>query len=204
MKQAAGILSSLWYRYAVVQKMLNFLTPDIGLAYIYFEHQQAQSLKPEDYIANLVRQFEEQKEGLSPFIQSVYGRLPSKFEKPDSQALKTFLSDSVKPFNSGIYIILDGFDECKEDGRKTLINSLCSFSSGDNRFRFFIATRPNSDVETLASSIVDFAQIEVTTEKVEQTRDIKQFINGKLSEKKLKAGEGLILSKGIFGKAQGS
>ena len=120
--------------------MLNLCSPDIGLAYIYFDHQQAQSLKPADYIANLVRQLEEQKEGLSMSIQSTFNRLPSKSEKPSLQDLKTFLSDSLKSFNSRIYIILDGFDECEQDGRNFIIDSLSSFILEDRRLRFFIAT----------------------------------------------------------------
>ena len=41
----------------------------------------------------------------------------SKSGKPSLQDFKTFLSDSLKSFSDRISIILDGFDECKEDGR---------------------------------------------------------------------------------------
>ena len=185
--------------------MLSFRTPDIGLAYIYFDHQQAQTLKPADYIANLVRQFEEQKEGLTASIRSAYDQLPLKSQKPDFQALEAFLSNSIESFSSGIYIILDGFDECKEDSRKALIDSLCLLIPRDNRFRFFLATRPNSIVETLTSSFVNLARsIEVTTKKVEQTRDLKQFIDAKLSREYLEDEERLFISDGVFGKAEGS
>ena len=152
-----------------------------------------------------MRQLEEQKEELSTSIQSVFDRLPSKSGKPSLQDLKTFLSDSLKSFRDRIYIILDGFDECKEDGRTAIIDSLCSFIPGDRRLSWFIATRPVSDVKTLESSFGNLARIiEVTTEKVEQSQDIKQFIDGKLVRDNLEIGESLSLSEGIFRKAKGS
>jgi len=185
--------------------VLNLRTPDIGLAYIYFDHQQAQSLKPADYIANLVRQLEEQKEKLSTSIQSKFNQLPSKTGKPSLQDLKTFLSDSLKSFRDRIYIILDGFDECKEDGRTAIIDSICSLIPGDRRLSFFVATRPVSNVNGLESSFGNLARIiEVTTKKAEQSQDIKQFIDGKLFKGNLEIGEPLSLSEGIFRKAEGS
>ena len=185
--------------------MLSCRTPDIGLAYIYFDHQQAQTLKPADYIANLVRQFEKQKQGLTTSIQSFYDKLPLKTERPDLEQLTSFLLDSAKSFSSAIYIIVDGFDECKEDGRKAVVDCLCSLKTANNRFRFLVATRPNNNVQTLASSFSDLARIiEVTTEKFEQTRDLKQFINGKLSGEDLEDEERSFLSKGILEKAAGS
>jgi len=151
-----------------------------------------------------VRQLEEQKEELSTSIQSVFNWLPSKSEKPSLQDLKTFLSDSLKSFHDRIYIILDGFDECKEDGRIAIIDSLCSFIPGDRRLSLLVATRPISDVKTLESAFGNLARIiEVTTKKVEQCQDIKQFIDGKLVRGNLEIGERLSLSEGIFRKAKG-
>ena len=152
-----------------------------------------------------MRQLEEQKEELSTSIQSVFDRLPSKSGKPSLQDLKTFLSDSLKSFSDRIYIILDGFDECKEDGRKAITDCLCSLIPGDRRFNLFIATRPVSNVKTLDSSFGNLVRIiEVMTEKPEQSRDIKQFIDGKLFEGNLEIEERLSLSEGIFRKAKGS
>jgi len=184
--------------------VLNFRTPDTGLAYIYFDHQQAQSLKPADYIASLVRQFEEQKVGLSSSIQNTYDNLVSKSQKPDLQSVKSFLSDSVESFSSVIYIILDAFDECNEDGRKVFVDAIRSFLPRHNRLRFFIATRPNSWMDFLTSSCADQAQlIHVIAGKGTQTEDLTLFIDDKLSRELLREEERVFISQGIIDKAKG-
>jgi hypothetical protein len=197
----------LWYRYTVIENILDFRTPDIGLAYIYFEHQQARSIKPNNYIADLVRQFEEQKEGLSTSVRSKYDKLPSKSQlKPDLQTAKEFLLDSVESFPSGAYIILDGFDECKEDGRRALVDCLRSFNSRDKRFRFFIASRPNSSVDLLASKFGDQARrIEISAGQGDVNGDLKQYVESKLLdvEEELEDGERLFIAEQIIAKAQG-
>ena len=193
------------YRYTVIEHLLDSHTPDTGLAYIYFEHQQAQSLKPKDYIADLVRQFEKQREGLSASVQSKYDKL-SQSQKPDLQTAKECLMDSVEYFTSGLYIILDGFDECKEDGRKALVDCFRSFIPQDKPIRFFIATRPNRSVDFLASKFGDQARrIDVGAGQDEVTRDLKQYVDNKLSEAEgdLDHGESLFISEQIMAKAQG-
>jgi len=169
-------------------------------------HQQAESLKPKDYIADLVRQFEEQKEGLSTSVRRKYDKLLSKSEKPDLQTAKELLLDSVESFTSGVYIILDGFDECKEDGKKALVDCLRSFIPRHKRFRFFIATRPNSSVDLLAVKFADQARcIKVAAGQEEITRDLKRYVDNKLSEAEedLDEGESLFISEQIIRKAQG-
>lgn len=155
-----------------------------------------------------MRQFEEQKERLSASVQREYDRFPSTSQKarPDLQTVKGFLSDSVEYFGAGAYIILDGFDECKEDGRKALVECLRSFIPLDKRFRFYIATRPNSSVDFLASKFAEQAQhIEVSAGQGEITRDLKQYVDNKLSdaEENLEDGESLLISEQIIAKAQG-
>jgi hypothetical protein len=196
----------LWCRYTVIENILDFRTPDIGLAYIYFQHQQARSLKPHDYIADLVRQFEEQKEGLLTSVQSKYDKLTSKSQKPDLQTAKEFLLESVESFPSGAYIVLDGFDECKEDGRRALVDCLHSFISRDKRFRFFVASRPNGSVDLLASRFRDQARrIEISAGQGDVTGDLKEYVETRLldMEEELETGERVFISERIIEKAQG-
>jgi hypothetical protein len=161
-------------------------------------------LKPADYIASLVRQFEEQKEGLSTSVQSTYDKLPSKSQKPDLQALKSFLSESIEYFTAVTYIILDAFDECNEDGRKALVDIVRSLIPRHNRLRFFIATRPNSWMDFLTSRCSDEARlISIIAGKGAQTQDLKNFIDNKLSRELLCEEERALISQGVVDKAQG-
>jgi hypothetical protein len=99
---------------------------------------------------------------------------------------------------------LDAFDECSEDGRRALVDFLCSLQSPENRFRFFIATRPNSNIDSLASAFADEARsIEVTSGNGEQTRDLKHFVDNKLLHEYLTAPEKCFISEGNIEKTQG-
>ena len=153
-----------------------------------------------------MRQFEEQRVGLSSSIQNTYDKIPSKSQKPDLQTLKSFLSDSVGYFSSAIYIILDAFDECNEDGRKAFVEAIRSFLPSHDRLRFFIATRPNSWIDFLTSSCSDQAEcqlIHVAAGKGAQTEDLKHFIDDKLSRELLHEEERAFISQGVLDKAEG-
>jgi hypothetical protein len=153
-----------------------------------------------------VRQFEEQKEGLSTLVQSKYEQLTSKSQEPDLRTAKEFLLESIESFPSGVYIIFDGFDECKEDGRRALVDCLRSFVPRDKRFRFFVASRPNGSVDLLASRFGDEARrIEISSGQRDVTRDLKEYVETRLldMEEELEDGETVFISERIIAKAQG-
>ena len=150
----------------------------------------------------MVRQFEEQKEGLCTSIQSAYDKAKSR--KPDFQSLKSFLTDSIQQFKKCAYIVLDAFDECDEDGRKALVEYIRSCLPGNGLLRFFITTRPNTDVDFLASSFVDQVRlIDVIAGKGAQTRDLEHFIEQHLSRVQLSDKEKSFILQGIIEKAEG-
>ena len=137
-------------------------------------------------------------------IRTVYDKHASKSPKPDFHTLKSFLSESTAYFKSGTYIILDAFDECNEDGRKSLIDAIRSFISRDNRLQFFIATWPNSSIDFLASSFTDRTRrIEIIAGKGAQTQDLEQFVNDRLSREPLGDEERGFISQRIIEKANG-
>jgi len=137
-------------------------------------------------------------------IQTVYDKHASKSPKPDFHTLKSFLSESTAYFKSGVYILLDAFDECKEDGRRALIDAIRSFISRDNRLRFFIATRPNSSIDFLTSSFADQTRrTEIIAGKGAQTQDLEQFVNDRLSKEPLGDEEINFISQHIIEKADG-
>jgi len=150
----------------------------------------------------MVRQFEEQKGGLCTSVQSAYDK--GKFQKPDFQSLKSFLIDSVQQFKKCTYIVLDAFDECHEDGRKALVEYIRSCLPGNSLLRFFITSRPNTDVDFLASSFVDQVRlIDVIAGKGAQTRDLEHFIEQHLSRVHLRDKEKSFILQGIIEKAEG-
>jgi hypothetical protein len=176
----------------------------VGLAFTYFDHKQAELQKPADYIAMLLRQFEQQKEGLTVSLQCTYNDLSKKSVKADLETLKGLLVDSVKSFESRSYIILDGFDECLEDARRRIIETIGLLLSRDDQIYFFIASRPNSNLDVIPSSYPNDTQtIDIIAGKGAQSRDLKSYIFDKLSMESISEKERAFISKGVVEKAQG-
>src|SRR5947207_15078260 len=112
------------FRYGIIQNHINLNAREIGFAFIYFDHQESQSQTPEHYIANLLRQLEQQKQTLTNSVQNIYDELSPKCRRPDLRTLGNLLSTSATSFKSRIYIILDALDECPEDCREKLLDIL--------------------------------------------------------------------------------
>src|SRR5436305_7690386 len=111
------------FSYEVIQTHMNLNTPEIGFAFIYFDHQEAQSQKSTHYIASLLRQLEQQKHTLINSVQNIYEELSPKCRRSDLRTLSNLLSASANSFKSRIYIILDALDECTENCREKLLNA---------------------------------------------------------------------------------
>src|SRR5436305_907620 len=94
------------FSYEVIQTHMNLNTPEIGFAFIYFDHQEAQSQKSTHYIASLLRQLEQQKQTLTNSVQNIYKELSPKCRRPDLRTLSNLLSASANSFMSRTYIII--------------------------------------------------------------------------------------------------
>jgi hypothetical protein len=188
----------------VIQKRLDLSCQDIGLAFIYLDHQAAQSLKPADYVSSLLRQLEQHKETLSPSIKEEYDKLSKRGFKPNLNTLTALLADSVKSFTSRTYIILDAFDECVDSGRRELVEILDSLLSRNDRVYLFITSRPNSHLDAIESSSPNETRtINVVAGDGAQTRDLKRYLDSKLAKERMSDEERVFISQGILKKAQG-
>jgi len=188
----------------VIQKLLDLSCDDVGLAFIYLDHQAAQSLKPADYISSLLHQLEQQKDMLSPFVQEAYDKLYRRGLKPDLQTLKGLLLDSVKSFTSRVYIILDAFDECVDNAKQELAETVDLLLSRNERVYLFIASRPNSHLDAIELSLSNEARtINVIAGEGAQSQDLKSYLDSKLAKQRMSDEEKLFISEGISRKAQG-
>jgi hypothetical protein len=188
----------------VIQKLLDLSCDNIGLAFIYLDHQAAQSLKPADYISSLLRQLERRKGILSQSLQDAYDKLDGTGLKPDLQTLKGLLLDSVEYFTSRTYIILDAFDECVEDGKQEFVETVRLLLSRNDGVYLFIASRPNSYLDDIQSSLPNEAwPINVTAGEGPQSQDLKSYLDSKLAKERMDDEVRLFISEGISKRAEG-
>jgi hypothetical protein len=186
----------------LIQSLFELPSTDYGIAYIYFEHQQAQGQKSSEYIASILRQLEQRTATITPSVRDAYNA--SKSQKPDLEKLKSLLIDSSKSFKVRTFIVLDAFDECTVDGRQQLIDTLESVLPRNNQFSVFISSRPNRSLDDFALSFsAQTKTINIVAGEGAQSDDMRAYINHKLAKERIDTHEKLIISQGIEEKAKG-
>jgi hypothetical protein len=141
---------------------------------------------------------------LSSSVQEAYGKLYCRRLKPDLQTLKGLLLDSVKSFTSRTYIILDAFDECVDHAKRELAETVNLLLSRNERVYLFIASRPNSHLDTIESSSPNEAWIiNVIAGEGAQSQDLKCYLDSKLAKERMSIEERIFISEKISEKAQG-
>lgn len=179
-------------------------SPDIGLAFIYFNYKEAQSREPKEYVASLLRQLEQRKDTLNSSVENVYDILSPRCQKADMRTLRCLLLDSVKSFTSRTYILLDALDECDEHGRQELVETLWPLFSPDHRVYLLIMTRPTVDMDFLLRRFPKKRQtFNIVAGEGPQSQDLKCYIDNKLSKKRIDDDERSFISQRIIQKAQG-
>ena len=127
----------------MIQSLLELSSPDYGLAYLYFDHQQAQAQKASEYIESILRQLEQRTATITPSIRDAYNACRRGSPKPNLQKLKALLIDSSQSFKVRTFVVLDALDECTEDGREQPLDALKFLLSRNDKISLFIASRPN-------------------------------------------------------------
>jgi hypothetical protein len=188
----------------LIQRLLELNSPDYGLAYLYFDHKQAQARKPSEYIASLLRQLEQPKETLTPSLREAFNTLSGRCQRPDLQTLKSLLVDSSQFFKARTFIVLDALDEGTENGAQEILESLKLLLSKNEKISVFISSRPNRHLEYIVLSFsTQTRRINVVAGEGAQSVDVRAYINRKLAKEQMSDDEKLLISRGISEKAKG-
>src|SRR5204862_4620492 len=99
------------------------------------------------------------------------------------------------------YVILDAFDECRDDTKRELSETVDLLLSQYDRVYIFITSRPNSKLEEIASSSPNETRtINIIAGEGAQTQDLKFYLDGKLAKERISVEEKLFIAKGILEK----
>jgi hypothetical protein len=105
---------------------------------------------------------------------------------------------------SRTYIILDAFDECVDNAKRELAETVDSLLSRNERVYLFIASRPNGHLDAIELSLPNEAwTINVIAGEGSQSQDLKSYLDSKLAKQRMSDEEKLFISEGISRKAQG-
>lgn len=87
---------------------------DIGIAYIYFNHQSTRDASIQDLVASLVKQLIPRRSELSQVVIDLYKSHGRKSARPSTDELSSCLRSIVAKL-SRTFIIVDALDECITD-----------------------------------------------------------------------------------------
>ena len=108
----------------------------VGVACVYCEYKQHALQTPTNLLASIWRQLDQWKDESHPDVQDVYNRRARFGTKPTLDELVLILRQEIWR-HSVVYILIDAFDECVDDGlsREILVTKLQEMLA---------AKRPNS------------------------------------------------------------
>jgi len=205
-KPAWGLIG----RYKVIQSLLDSDSTDVGVAYLYFDHKQAQLCTTGDYIASLTRQLQQQAATISSAVLEVFEKCSKKTDgskprRPGFEDLKALFLDSAVSLHTRTYIVLDAFDECSHDVGKELVELLRLLITSNESIYLFVASRPNSNLEAISdsSTLIKTRTINVIAGHGFQNMDLKSFLDHSLGKVSMTEKDRSIVAEGILSKAQG-
>jgi len=114
--------------------------------------------------------------------------------------MKNLLLDSSKSFKSRTDLVLDAFDECTEDGRGELIETIRLLRDQNAGIYLFITSPGNI---LAASSPNTTPTVKVIAGGGAQTQDLKRYLEGKMARERIKDDERAFIDESIVEKAKG-
>ncbi|KAJ7582105.1 ankyrin repeat-containing domain protein [Mycena floridula] len=141
-----GVGKTILASWVIDHLQKDCLRPDVGVAYIFFRYNEANTQDIRALVASILRQLligDTIPDGLKPLYNSF------KDKRPLSQDLNMLVNalDSQIHSYSNVYLVVDAFDECTEDIREDFLSRLRPLT-GSNRLHILVTSRPLLSIES--------------------------------------------------------
>lgn len=169
--------------------------PKSGLGFIYFDYTEA--LTVQEIITSLLEQLVNQHSSMPALLLSQYN-IWAKTERKDRPSDETFVELLIQCISEfpRVFIILDAFDEMKEEERLELIERLQLFCN--SKVNLFITTR-SPHAGFLGQSFPKSAELKITA----QDSDIHEYLSARLRTQPLDPKLKALISTTLQNNAQG-
>lgn len=153
---------------------LHALDDSVGLAFVYYKHQNRESQKFKDVVSAIIKQLSRKKEVLPNSLKELYRQYSRQDELPSQSKLQAQLVNVSESFNQ-VYIIIDALDECSDqEPFLSLITALIQNSS----VKICITSRREQNIRNT------FAKLKCPTLDIEAKRvdqDIAVFVDSEIN-----------------------
>ena len=143
---------------------------DVGIAFLYLKYNETDQTL-DNLLGNLLRQFVQETEFLSPSLLELYEHHRSRSTSPTSNEIVDILTTALESLKEA-FLIVDGLDECDETLRWDLIEQLEKFQP---KLRLLITSR---HLDTISEDLDQFERIEIRA----NPEDIKLYIDHQMKK----------------------
>jgi Cdc6-like AAA superfamily ATPase len=114
----------------------------VGIAYLYCNFQRQQGQKPEQLLANLIKQLAQHQKTFPRSVQELYDRHQQRNTRPLLEELSASLQ-SVGGSYSRVFIVVDALDECQDaNGNRTKLLDHLFGAQSKIGLNLFATSRP--------------------------------------------------------------
>jgi hypothetical protein len=147
------------------------IDPSIGIAYIYCNFRRKDEQKIDDLLASLLKQFIQEQSSVPNSVKTLYNQHKNKRTRPSLDEISKTLN-SVIPYYSRAYIVIDALDECQLSNgcRSTFLSSIFSLQAKTGA-KLFATSRPIPDIQELFKGCLSL-------EILASDEDVGKYLNG--------------------------
>ncbi|PKK54169.1 hypothetical protein CI102_1362 [Trichoderma harzianum] len=177
-----SILSSSVIKYLRDQYVSE---PSTVVSYFYFSFSDPEKQKVDVMLASLTKQICARQTKRSQLMERL-GQYKISGQRPDTETLEAVLLASASEF-ANVYIVIDALDECPllNEQRGKLLTSLRRiFAIAPNKFRFFLTSRKEPDIDNKIRPILsstDKNEIDLLARQYIINWDIIHYIDSQLN-----------------------
>lgn len=147
----------------------------VGIAYLYCDFRRKDQQKPEDLIANLLKQLAQGRPFLPQNVKSLYDNHKGKRTRPSLGSISKTLQ-SVAATYSKVFIIVDALDECQETGgyRAIFLSELFNLQA-ECKVNLFATSRFAPEI---AGCFKDSISLEIRASE----QDVRRYVDSRISQ----------------------
>ena len=121
---------------------------DVGIAFCYFNYKQAEYQKPRQILSAFIKQLCWEKSQLPGPLVAFYRKHILDAKIPSYDSVEKVLSIIADEYRE-LYLVVDALDECQQDLREQILESIVELSQNHNCVKTFITSRPENDIMRL-------------------------------------------------------
>ena len=118
---------------------------NVGIAFCYFNYKQAEHQTPRQILSAFIKQLCWGRSELPNALITFYRKHILDARTPSYDAIENALSIIADEYQE-LYLVIDALDECQQELREQILESIVDLSRNHNCVKVFVTSRPENDI----------------------------------------------------------